>query len=241
MNSIVFASRNQKEILRDPLTLLFGLGLPVIIMWLFTIMQENMPFELFTIDNLTPGVIVFSFSFLTLFAGMLIGKDKGSSFLMRIFVSPLAPSDYIVGYTLPLILIAILQIIVCFTTAFFLDLQFGWSVITSFIVLLINALLYIGFGLMLGTFFTDKQVGGIFALFVNISAWLSGTWFSLEMIGGLFEKVASMLPFVHAVDATRYALQGEYKALIVPMLWVVGYTVFIYVISIIGFKRKMRG
>lgn len=240
MRFLAFASRNQKEIIRDPLTILIGIGLPVVVMWFFTVMQQNMPMELYKIENLTPGVIVFSFAFLTLFSGMLIGKDKGSSFLMRIFVSPLKPSDYIIGYTIPLILIAMMQIVVCFITAYFLDLKFDWNVVVAIAVLLVNALLYLGFGLMLGTFFTDKQVGGIFALFVNIATWLSGTWFTLDMIGGVFEKVASVLPFVHAVEVTRLALQGDYGEMLVPLLWVVGYTVVLYVISIGAFRKKMR-
>lgn len=240
MRFVAFASRNQKEIIRDPITILFGIGLPVVVMWLFTVMQQNMPMDLYKIENLTPGVIVFSFAFLTLFSGMLIGKDKGSSFLMRIFVSPLKAPDYIIGYTVPLILIAAMQIIVCFITAVFLDLKLDWNVMLAIGVLLVNALLYIGFGLMLGTFFTDKQVGGLFALFVNIATWLSGTWFTLDMVGGVFEKVASVFPFVHAVDATRYALQGDYREILVPFLWVVGYTVVLYVIAIAGFRKKMR-
>jgi ABC-2 type transport system permease protein len=240
MRLLAFALRNQKEIIRDPLTILFGIGLPVVVMWLFTVMQQNMPMKLYKIENLTPGVIVFSFAFLTLFSGMLIGKDKGSSFLMRIFVSPLRPSDYIIGYTIPLILIAMMQILVCFITAYFLDLRFDWNVIVAIAVLLVNALLYLGFGLMLGTFFTDKQVGGIFALFVNFATWLSGTWFTLDMIGGVFEKFASVLPFVHAVEVTRLALQGEYSEMVVPLLWVVGYTVGLYLIAIGAFRKKMR-
>lgn len=240
MRFAAFASRNQKEILRDPLTILFGIGLPVVVMWLFTVMQQNMPMDLFKIENLAPGVIVFSFSFLTLFSGMLIGKDKGSSFLMRIFVSPLKPSDYIMGYTIPLIFIAAMQIVVCFVAAYFLDLQLNWNVLLTVLVLFVNALLYIGFGLMLGTFFTDKQVGGLFALFVNVATWFSGTWFTLDMIGGAFEKIASLLPFVHAVDATRFALQGNYSDILVPLLWVAGYTVVVYAIAISGFKKKMR-
>ncbi|GGA88723.1 ABC transporter permease [Ornithinibacillus halotolerans] len=240
MRFVAFSSRNQKEIIRDPLTLLFGIGLPIVIMWLFTIMQGNMPMELYRIENLAPGVIVFSFSFLTLFSGMLLGKDKSSSLLMRIFVSPLKSSEYMIGYTIPLFIIAFIQIIVCFITAFVLDLQFDWNVLVAIIVLLFNALLYISFGLLLGTFFTDKQVGGLFAIFVNSSAWLSGTWFSLDMIGGLFEKIAYALPFVHAVDSTRFALKGEYSEILVPSLWVLVYTLIIFIIAIIGFKKKMK-
>lgn len=240
MRSFAFASRNHKEIIRDPLTLLFGSGLPIIIMWLFSIMQKNMPNDLYSIDNLTPGVIVFSFSFITLFTGMLIGKDKSSSLLMRIFASPMSATDYIVGYALPLIPIGILQIVVCFIFAFVLGLSISVKILFALVVLMFIAMLYIGFGLLVGTYFTDKQVGGIFAIFVNLKTWLSGTWFDLDMIGGVFKSIAYALPFAHAVDATRAALLGEYSAVVVPLLWVIGYTIVIFFISIIGFKKKMK-
>lgn len=204
MKYFAFASRNRKEVLRDPLTLLFGMGLPVIMIFLFSLMQKNMPVALFQIENITPGVIVFSFSFITLFSGMLVGKDRSSSFLLRIFASPMSASDYIIGYALSLLPIAALQIVVCLITAFFLGLSIHLHVLVAIILLLMMALLYIGFGLLLGTYFTDKQVGGMFAIFVNLSAWLSGTWFALDIIGGAFQSIAYVLPFAHAVDAARY-------------------------------------
>lgn len=240
MRSVAFAARNQKEILRDPLTLVFGVGLPVIIMWLFSVMQKNMPFDLYSIESLTPGVIVFSFSFITLFSGMLIGKDKSSSFLMRIFASPMSAANFIVGYTLPLLPVAIFQIVVCFLSAFFLGLTLNVEILVALGVLMVIAMLYIGFGILLGTYFTDKQVGGIFAIFVNLTTWLSGTWFELDMIGGMFKTIAYALPFAHAVDATRAALIGEYGDIVVPLLWVIGYTILIFFIAVIGFKKKMK-
>lgn len=240
MRSVAFAARNQKEILRDPLTLVFGVGLPVIIMWLFSVMQKNMPFDLYSIESLTPGVIVFSFSFITLFSGMLIGKDKSSSFLMRIFASPMSAANFIVGYTLPLLPVAIFQIVVCFLSAFFLGLTLNVEILVALGVLMVIAMLYIGFGILLGTYFTDKQVGGIFAIFINLTTWLSGTWFELDMIGGMFKTIAYALPFAHAVDATRAALIGEYGDIVVPLLWVIGYTILIFFIAVIGFKKKMK-
>jgi len=241
MKSIAFASRNRKEILRDPLTLLFGMGLPVVMLSLFSLMQKNMPVTLFQIENITPGIIVFSFSFITLFSGMLVGKDRSSSFLMRIFASPMSASDYMIGYALPLLPVAALQIVVCLITASFLGLSMSIHILVTTIVLLMMAMLYIGFGLLLGTYFTDKQVGGIFAIFVNLSAWLSGTWFALDMIGGAFQSIAYVLPFAHAVDAARYALAGEYSKVVVPFIWVAGYAVFIFAIAVMSFKKKMRG
>ncbi|MFJ7185342.1 ABC transporter permease [Lysinibacillus xylanilyticus] len=241
MKASVFATRNHKEIVRDPLTLLFGMGLPMLLMWLFSVMQKNMPFALYEISNLTPGVIVFSFSFLTLFSGMLLGKDKSSSFLMRIFASPMSASDYILGYVLPLLPIALLQIIFCLLAAVFLGLSLNISVLLMVGVLIVISLLYIGFGLLLGTIFTDKQVGGIFAIFVNLSTWFSGTWFEPDIIGGTFQSITQFLPFVHAVNAARAVLSGAYSDVFVPLSIVLGYTVFIFLIAVLLFQRKIRG
>ncbi|MGE7114502.1 ABC transporter permease [Lysinibacillus sp. NPDC047702] len=241
MRANVFAARNHKEIVRDPVTLLIGLGLPILLMCLFSVMQKNMPFAFYEISNLTPGVIVFSFSFLTLFSGMLLGKDRSSSFLMRIFASPMSAGDYILGYVLPLLPIAFIQIILCLLAAMFLGLPLDSSILFMVGVLIIISLFYIGLGLLFGTIFTDKQVGGIFAIFVNVSTWFSGTWFEPDMIGGTFQAIAQFLPFVHAVNAARAVQSTSYAAAFIPLVIVVGYTIVIFTIAILLFKRKMRG
>lgn len=241
MKALTFAQRNRKEILRDPMTLLFGMVLPVLMLWLFSMMSENMPFDLFTLEKLAPAIIVFSFSFITLFTGMLIGRDKSSSFLMRIFASPMAATDYLIGYALPLLPVAFIQMSACYGAALLLGMPFTYDAIPAFGLLVIISFLYIAFGLFFGTFFTDRQVGAIFAIFVNVTTWFSGTWFGLEMIGGTFETVAYLLPFAHAVDAVRAAFAGNYSEVFIPMLWVIAYTVVIFGIAVWGFRKRMHG
>jgi len=240
MSSLHFASRNQKEIIRDPLSLVFGFGFPIVLLFLFSIMQQNMPYDLFQINKLTPGIIIFSFSFLTLFSGMLLGKDRGSSFLMRLFASPLSARDYIVGYFLPMIPIALLQIVICIIAASFFGFSIDINSLLAIIVLLIISFLFISFGLLFGTLFTDKQVGGIFALFVNLTAFLSGIWFSLDLVGGTFKTICYLLPFAHAVDATKAAFSGNVSGLWGSLSVVVGYTVIIMRIAIVIFRRRMQ-
>ncbi|MCX7772717.1 MAG: ABC transporter permease, partial [Clostridia bacterium] len=98
MRFLVFASRNQKEIVRDPLNLAFGLGFPLVILFLLSAIQANIPVSLFAIDKLAPGIAVFGLSFISLFAGTLISKDRSTSYLMRLFASPLTASDFIWSY-----------------------------------------------------------------------------------------------------------------------------------------------
>ncbi|MDP4153722.1 MAG: ABC transporter permease [Bacillota bacterium] len=243
MRSLVFSARNRKEIIRDPLSVIFGIGFPVILILMISFMNRSLKgmADIFQIANFAPGMSVFGLSFISLFLGMLIANDRGSSFLMRLFASPLTENDYIIGYTLPLLPIAVIQSVVCFITAFFFGLSLNLNIILAIIVLIPAALLFISFGLLMGSCFNSNQVGGISSILINVAAWLSGAWFPLKLIGGAFKKVCYALPFAHAVDATKAAIAGDYSEILPHLLWVIGYTIIIYILAIFAFKNKMKG
>ncbi|MDD4700419.1 MAG: ABC transporter permease [Oscillospiraceae bacterium] len=241
MKFSAFASRNTKEILRDPLTLFFGIGFPLVLLFLLSAIQANIPVDLFEISNLVPGIAVFGLSFISLFSGTLIAKDRTTSFLMRLFASPHTASDFILGYALPLLPMAVAQSAICFTVSFFLGLPVNLNVLLALVVLIPAAVLFIGLGLLAGSIFNDKQVGGICgALLTNLSAWLSGTWFDLNLIGGAFKTIAYLLPFVHAVESTRAALNGNYSDIFPHLIWVIAYAAAILAIAVIVFGQKMK-
>lgn len=241
MRFVAFASRNHKELIRDPLNLAFGIGFPLALLLLLSAMQTNVPFDLFDIDKLAPGVAVFGLSFISLFSGTVIAKDRAHSFLMRLYSSPLTAFDFIFGYTMPLVPLAIAQSTICFIAAFFLGLSLNSNVVVAIIVLSPTVVLFIGFGLLAGSLLNDKQVGGVCgALLTNLSAWLSGTWFELSVVGGAFERIAFLLPFSHAVSATRAAIAGEHASMVFHLLWVTGYAIGIMGAAILVFKRRMN-
>ncbi len=241
MRTILFAQRNLKEILRDPLNLAFGIGFPLVVLLLLSAIQANIPIDLFKVEKLVPGIAVFGLSFLSLFSGMLIAKDRTTSFLTRLFTSPMTPSNFILGYVLPMIPMAIAQSAICFVASFFLGLPVNINVLLALVVLIPSSLLFIGIGVLAGSVFNDKQVGGICgALLTNVSAWLSGTWFDLSLVGKGFRSVAYALPFAHAVDATRAALAGDLSSIFPHLWWVFGYVIIILVIAILVFGKKMK-
>ena len=241
MKMLAFASRNTKEILRDPVNLAFGIGFPLVLMLLLSAIQANIPVSLFEIDNLAPGLAVFGLSFISLFSGTLIAKDRSTSFLARLFSSPLTAIDFILGYTLPLIPMAVMQSLICFLVAAFLGLEININILVALIVLVPAAILFIGIGLLSGSLLSDKQVGGVCgALLTNLSAWLSGTWFDLNLVGGAFKTVAYALPFVHAVNATRAAINGNYSEIMSDLWVVIVYAVIILALAIYFFNKKMK-
>lgn len=241
MKMLTFAKRNLKEILRDPLTLFFGLGFPLILIGLLSLIQANIPVALFEIDHLTPGITVFGLSFITLFTATIISKDRGSSLLQRLYTTPMTPLDFILGYTLPILPIALGQGIVCYLAAIALGLDVTPNILLALALNIPVSLLYIAMGLLFGSILSDKQVGGICgALLTNLSAWLSGIWFDLDLVGGVLKKIADFLPFVHAVEMGRAAIAGQYNHILPHLWWVLGYTVVLTAAAIALFLRQMK-
>lgn len=241
MRMLTFAKRTAKEILRDPLNLCFGLGFPLVLLFLLSIIQSNIPVSLFEIDHLAPGITVFGLSFLTLFSATIISKDRSSALLQRLYTTPMSPADFILGYTLPIIPIAIAQGLVCYLAAWVLGLKPTVNILYALVGNIPVAVFYIALGLLFGSMLNEKQVGGICgALLTNLSAWLSGIWFDLDLVGGVFRKIAYALPFVHAVELERMLLAGDYAASLNHLWWVLSYAIAVLTAAVLMFLRQMK-
>ena len=213
MRMLTFARRCAKEILRDPLNLFFGLGFPLVLLWLLSAIQANVPAGLFEIDQLTPGISVFGLSFMTLFSATLVSKDRESAFLQRLYTTPLTGMDFILGYMLPLIPMALAQCLLCYLFAIPLGLTVSIRILWAVLGILPMAVFSIALGLFCGSFLGVKQVGGICgALLTNLSAWLSGAWFDPNLVGGVFVSFARLLPFFHAAELEKALFLGNLSA-----------------------------
>ena len=241
MRILTFAGRNTKEILRDPLNLSFGLGFPLVLLLLLSAIQANIPVQLFEIQHLTPGITVFGLSFMTLFSATVIAKDRHSSLLQRLYTTPLTPMDFILGYALPMIPISVAQCAICYLAAMILGLEITIGIFYAIVLIIPVSLLYIALGLLCGSVFNDKQVGGICGgLLTNLTAWLAGIWFDLDLVGGGFRKIAYALPFVHAVELERAVLAEKNAAIFPHLWWVLGYAGGLLVLAILLFLRQMK-
>lgn len=245
MRTAAFASRNTKEILRDPLTLIFGLGFPLVLLVLLSAINAGIPKEanntMFTIQNLAPGISVFGLSFLALFSSMLISKDRTASFVLRLFTSPIKPADFILGYTLPMLPMALVQSAICYAAALFYGLPLSPDLLLATVVNLPIAVVFIALGLLFGALLNEKAVGGVCgALLTNLSAWFSNIWFDTSMVGGWFKTVADALPFSHAVNAARAAAAGNYADIMPELWWVIAYALATTAAAIAVFSIKLR-
>ena len=241
MRMLTFAKRNIKEILRDPLNLAFMFGFPLVLLGLLSAIQANIPVALFEISYLAPGITVFGLSFMTLFSATLIAKDRGSALLQRLYTTPMTPADFILGYTIPIVPISVVQCVVSYMAAILLGMKITVGMVYAIVLILPVSLLYIALGLLCGSVFNDKQVGGICgALLTNLSAWVSGIWFDLDLVGGVFKKIAYMLPFVHAVDLERAAVAGDLAGIFPHVWWVLGYAGVLLAAAVALFLRQMK-
>ncbi len=241
MKTITFAKRCTKEILRDPINLCFGLGFPLVLLLLLSAMQANIPVSLFEIDTLTPGITVFGLSFMTLFSATLIAKDRESALLQRLYTTPLTGLDFIIGYMLPILPIAVGQTIICYLFAIPLGLTVSINIIYAIIGIIPMAVFNIALGLLCGSLFGVKQVGGICgALLTNLSAWLSGVWFDLELVGGFFRKIANVLPFFHAAETEKALFNGNFDLAAEHLLPIILYSFFITVVAVFCFLGQMK-
>ena len=241
MRMMTFSKRCAKEILRDPINLFFGLGFPLVLLVLLSTMQKNIPVSLFEINTLTPGITVFGLSFLTLFSATLVSRDRESAFLQRLYTTPLTGLDFILGYMLPILPIAIGQTIICYLFAIPLGLTVSVNIVYAVIGVIPMAVFNIALGLLCGSILGVKQVGGICgALLTNLSAWLSGVWFDLNLVGGFFEKAANALPFVHAAQLEKALFTGDFPAAAPHLLPIVLYSALATAAAVYCFLRQMK-
>lgn len=240
MKFISLANRNLKEIYRDPVSILLGLAMPLLMLVVFASMNKKLPLEIFSPRSLTPGIVVFSFTFLIMFSAMLLAKDKQTAFLVRLFTTPLKPADYILSYILPFIPLAFLQVVVCYLAGTILGGVFS-NIFLSLIIYLLVAFVCISLGVVLGSLFTVNQVSGIGSILITFISFFSGVWMDLKMVGGIFEKIGNILPFAHAVNALKAITTGSgITDILNHVLFILVYAVGLFFLAVVSFVRTMK-
>lgn len=238
MRTLNFAKRNFKELIRDPLGLVFTIVLPLFLLYIFQ--QFKIPNEAFGLTNFTPGIIVFSFAFITLFTATLVARDRTTSFLIRLGVSPMKPVDYIFGYTLAIIPIIVVQDVLFFILAIILGLKFSFSIILTILVSLVIAVLFIMMGLLIGSILSEKGSSGFSSVIVQFVCFTSGMYFSNDILGKGFQTICKILPFESALTILKGIMNNNLSIISSRNIIVFSlYMIIITVLAVIIFKRKM--
>ncbi len=238
MRIINFAKRNFKEIIRDPLSIIFSVLLPLFLLFIFK--QINIPSESYELQNFTPGIVVFGFSFITLFTAMLVSKDRTSSLLIRLGISPMKPIEYILGYMLSIIPLILIQNVLFFILAIVLGLSFSINIIWAILISIVIAILFITIGIILGSLFSEKASSGISSIVVQLVCFTSGMYFPRELLGDVFSKICEYLPFESCVTIIKGIMNANLESITIRNIIVfLVYTIIMFTISIIVFRKKM--
>ena len=233
MRTIAFVNRNFKEILRDPISYAFGLGLPVVMLIVMTVINGSIPseasVEIFKLENLSCGIAVFSLTFVMLEGSILVSKDRSGAFLVRLYSSPMRAVEFIIGYAVPLLLVAVCQVAITFESSAVMGaiieetLDFG-GILCSFAALLPCALLFVGLGIAMGFLLGQTSAPPLCSFVITASGLLGGIWFDCASVGGVFETVCRILPFFNATEAARLAMTGGGNPLVqiaITLAWAV--------------------
>lgn len=240
MKILNFANRNFKELIRDPITIIFAIIFPECLLVLMSLINKNIPVDLFSIEKLSPGIAFFGLSFLSLFTAISISSDRETSFLTRLFSTTMKARDFIFGYVLPNILIGVVQTIICFATSIAFGLKAQLSLIGAVAVSSVCSVMFVSIGICLGCVLSNKASSGISSIVIQLSAWLSGIWFDIKLVGNVYETICEMLPFYHGVEAIKAAVNCDLSATLSNLMWIIGYTIIFMIIAILLFKRKMK-
>lgn len=249
MKSLIFSNRNLKEIMRDPLTRIFCLGFPLVMLIVMSIINNSIPphagMTLFQIQNLTPGIAVFGLTFVMLFAALLISGDRQQAFLLRIFTSPMRSSDYIVGYIIPLIVLSAGQSVITGIAGLIMgitsDVTLNFlNILASVLISIPSIVMFIGFGPLFGTLLNKNAAPGICSIIITFSGMFGGIWMDVDAMGGTLAKMCNALPFIHAVKTARFAYAGEFADSFSQTGIVAVWAIVVITLSIVVFKKKMR-
>ncbi|MBP5592646.1 MAG: ABC transporter permease [Clostridia bacterium] len=240
--TIILTKRNFKEILRDPLSLVFTLGMPLFMEILFYFIFHNLTSQ-FEMKYLAPGIVVFAESFLSLFVGLLIALDRSTSFLTRLYVSKAKPYEFIFSYALSIVPIVFIQSLLFFLVGGIIDSSiFGIGMILAILISIVPSLFFIGLGILLGTICNEKSIGGISSIVIAGQSVLSGMWFPIEGLNEGIVALMDALPFRNATRLVQNIMNGindSFQDFILPLIIVLAYTVVSFVVAIILFRRKM--
>ena len=247
---MVFAKRNLIEVYRDPLSWIFCIAFPIVMLIIMSIVNSAIPKEgmtLFRIDNLSGGIAVFGQMFVMLFTAIAVAKDRNGAFLTRLYSSPMKSSNFVWGYILPMLLTAVIQVCVTLIASVVISLISGYQLsiaglLLAIIAVIPSALMFSSIGFLFGTFFNEKAAPGICSIIISLGAMLGGIWFDVEGVGGFMYKLGKCLPFLYATKLARSAISLEFgvKEFLIPLAVVVLAALALTILARIVFRSRMR-
>ena len=239
MRSTELAKRNLKEVLRDPLSLGIAIALPLLLLLTLQALESD-DASYMSPTLLTPGIILFGFVMVMFSSAMILSKDRETGLLARLLTAPLRSNEFVTGYSVPYLLVAVMQWVVLMVVGVILGLTIAGPMAAVVLVFALMAVFYVALGMILGATLTVAQTSGAYAVVLLLTIF-GGAWFDLEQIGGVFVTVGDLLPFKHALDASRAVMAdgAGFADIAGDLYWIGGYAIGAVLVAVASFRRRM--
>ena len=246
---LTYARRVTLELIRDPLSYVFSLGFPLVMLGVMTLVNASIPpgasMTLFTLPSLVPAMWIFGLTFIMLFTAQLLAKDRSEAFLIRLYLSPMTSADFLAGYLLPTAALAVIQGIITFASGAVIGLFTGevlplTGILTSILLSLPSILLFIAIGLVFGSILSDRAAPGVSSAVISASALLGGIWMDVDAMGGVWLKLCRVLPFYHAVKLARHGVSPDSDGILPGLAIVLAYAVLLFLLAAVLFRRQRK-
>ena len=249
--TMAFAKRNLIEVYRDPLSWIFCIAFPIVMLIIMSIVNSAIPKEagntLFRIDNLAGSIAIFGQMFIMLFTAIAVAKDRSGAFLTRLYSSPMKSGNFVWGYILPMLLTAVIQVMISLAASVVISLITNYTLniaglLLAVVAVIPSALMFSSIGFLAGAFFNEKAAPGICSIMISLGSMIGGIWFDVEGVGGFMYKLGKCLPFLYATKLARSAIDLDFgvKEFLIPLGVVVLAATALTVLASIAFRSRMR-
>ncbi len=239
---LLLSKRNILETLKDYVSLIFIVGLPIVMLILMQVLFSGIPeASMFEITNYAPGICVFGYAFCMLFIATNMASDKESAFMFRISVSPVTRKEYLLSFILYSFPIMLCQTVLFYIVSLIFGLTLNGKFFLSIIMLIPSMIFFSTCGVLLGTIAkSEKQVGPISSILVTGVGIMGGVFMPVENINGGFLTACKVLPFYNGVNLSKCAFSSLTIDNLINFIIIIGWSVGLFIISLLINVKKNK-
>lgn len=178
---------------------------------------------------LAPGLIIMTMSqnaFANTSSSLMISKIQGS--IVDLLMSPLSAGEIYAGYIIGAILRGLtVGTVTTLAMMFFVDIEI-YSLASVFAFAFLGTMMLASMGVA-GGIWADKfdHIAAVTNFIVTPMTFLSGTFYAIEQLPEIWQKIAHYNPFFHMIDGFRYGFIGHGEGFPV---WEISFLVVINII-----------
>ena len=196
------------------------------------------------IDFLVPAILGMTIMMSCMMGmGSAIAGERETGELARLFMTPTSVSTVIGGKIAAKLLIELVRaLILIFMAVLLFHVSIKGGFLQTFIVLVIGALCFVGFGIMLSArTSTQEDYAQISLPFSMPMMFVSGVFYPIETMPWILQKLAYIFPLTYLNDAMRgVMLKGQTLGDVwLDLVILLGFTLLFFIIGVKRFNRDV--